>query len=157
MCWSWLKGAWPTQLAPSPPIWLKVTVLRPIHTAMKWQPMPAAAREPSGTRVLVLCGQPLQNQGWRSMLRASMAASERSLASMMASRACMRCSMSAGTPSFFSRLAMAWATIAGVRSALARSSQRLLGLGWIHSPPDRSPSGSSNLPSTLGRTSSRQL
>jgi hypothetical protein len=25
--------------------------------------MPATAREPSGTRVLVLCGQPLQNQG----------------------------------------------------------------------------------------------
>jgi hypothetical protein len=28
--------------------------------------MPAMAREPSGTLVLVLCGQPEQNQGWRS-------------------------------------------------------------------------------------------
>ena len=28
--------------------------------------MPATAREPSGTFVLVLCGQPLQNQGARS-------------------------------------------------------------------------------------------
>ena len=36
---------------------------------MKWQPMPAIAREPSGTRVLVLCGQPGQNQGWRSVPR----------------------------------------------------------------------------------------
>ena len=33
---------------------------------MKWQPMPATAREPSGTLVLVLCGQPLQNHGARS-------------------------------------------------------------------------------------------
>ena len=41
---------------------------------MKWQPMPARAREPSGTRVLVLCGQPLQNQGVRSpLLRSSTA------------------------------------------------------------------------------------
>ena len=66
MCWSVVNGAWPTQVTPSPPIWLKVTVLRSIQIAMKWQPMPAIAREPSGTRVLVLCGQPLQNQGWRS-------------------------------------------------------------------------------------------
>jgi len=27
---------------------------------MKWQPMPASAREPSGSFVLVLCGQPEQ-------------------------------------------------------------------------------------------------
>jgi hypothetical protein len=67
--------------------------------------------------------------------------------------------MSCGTPSFFSRLAMARAMIAGVRSALARSSQFSLGLGMLHSPPERSslPAGSSNLPSTLGRTSARQL
>ena len=71
-------------------------------------------------------------------------------------RASMRATMSAGTPSFFSRLAIACAMIAGVRSALARSSQLPLGLGWLHSPPS-SPSGWSNLPSTLGRTSGRQL
>jgi hypothetical protein len=32
---------------------------------MKWQPMPACAREPSGTLVLVLCGQPAQKYGMR--------------------------------------------------------------------------------------------
>ena len=30
---------------------------------MKWQPMPACAREPSGTLVEVLCGQPAQKYG----------------------------------------------------------------------------------------------
>jgi len=67
-CVSWQKGCCPTQGTPSPPIWVKPTVLRSIHTLMKWQPMPAIAREPSGTLVLVLCGQPEQNQGWRSAL-----------------------------------------------------------------------------------------
>ena len=67
-------------------------------------------------------------------------------------------SLPGGTmPSFFSRWAMALATIAGVRSALARSSQFWLGLGMPHSPPLASPSTSSNLPSTVGRTSPRQL
>jgi hypothetical protein len=41
----------------------------------------------------------------------------------------MRRAMSSGTPSFFRRLAMALAMMAGVRSALARSSQFSLGLG----------------------------
>jgi hypothetical protein len=68
--------------------------------------MPATAREPSGTRVLVLCGQPLQNQGVRSPVAAS-AAHRASRASITAMRCSMRASMSAGTPSFFRRLAMA--------------------------------------------------
>ena len=119
--------------------------------------MPATAREPSGTRVLVLCGQPEQNQGVRSPDLSSSVASARSLAVMTAMRSSMRATMSLGTPSFFSRLAMALAMIAGVRSALARSNQFSLGLGRLHSPPDRSPSSSSNLPITLGRTSERQL
>ena len=34
---------------------------------MKWQPMPASARLPSGTRVPVLCGQPEQKYGVRSI------------------------------------------------------------------------------------------
>ena len=156
-CASVVKGACPTQATPSPPIWLKLTVLRSIHTAMKWQPMPASAREPSGTRVLVLCGQPLQNQGMRSGFLTSSVARLRSLASITASRACMRCSVSASTPSFLRRLAIALAMIAGVRSALERSSVFCVGLGMLHSPPLKSPSGSSNLPSTLGRTSERQL
>jgi len=64
--------------------------------AMKWQPMPAMAREPSGTRVLVLCGQPLQNQGWRSASGACAlnTCMERSLASRMASWAWTRAAMS---------------------------------------------------------------
>ena len=52
---------------------------------------------------------------------------------------------------------MALAMSAGLRSAWARSSQFDVGLGTDHSPPERSPSNSLNLPSTLGRTSSRQL
>ena len=65
MCWSVVKGCWPTHGTPSPPICVKPMVERSIQVAMKWQPMPAIAREPSGTTVLVLCGQPEQNQGWR--------------------------------------------------------------------------------------------
>ncbi len=156
MCGRLVNGAWPTHGTPSPPICVKPTVARSIHTAMKWQPMPAIASEPSGTRVLVLCGQPEQNHGWRSAPPVAPTASARSFASRMPMRASMRATMSAGTPSFFRRLAIACAMIAGVRSALARSSQLPLGLGWLHSPPS-SPSGWSNLPSTLGRTSGRQL
>ena len=65
MCWSVVKGCWPTHGTPSPPICVKPMVERSIQVAMKWQPMPPIAREPSGTTVLVLCGQPEQNQGWR--------------------------------------------------------------------------------------------
>ena len=60
MCFSLVKGAWPIHGAPSAPMCVKVAVLRSIQTAMKWQPMPAVARLPSGTRVEVLCGQPEQ-------------------------------------------------------------------------------------------------
>ena len=157
MCARLLKCDWPTQGTPSPPIWVKPIVSRSIQVAMKWQPMPAIAREPSGTLVLVLCGQPLQNQGWRSAPPVAPVLSARSLASITAMRASMRAAMSAGRPSLRSRLAMAWAISVGFRSALARSSQLPLGLAWLHSPPELSPSTSSNLPSTLGRTSGRQL
>ncbi len=139
MCWSVVKGAWPTQGTPSPPICVKPTVARSIQMLMKWQPMPAMAREPSGTLVLVLCGQPEQNQGWRSAPGTpcvSRVCSERSCASRMASCASMRAITSSGMlPSFFSRLAMARAISAGFRSALARSSVLALGLGRDHSPP----------------------
>src|ERR1700730_7299576 len=64
-CFSSVKGATPTHGTPSPPIWVKVSVLRSIHSAMKWQPMPAKARLPSGTLVEVLCGQPEQKYGVR--------------------------------------------------------------------------------------------
>ena len=59
-CGTLVNIACETQSTPSPPIWLMPSVSRSIHVAMKWQPMPACAREPSGTLVEVLCGQPAQ-------------------------------------------------------------------------------------------------
>ena len=35
MCFSLVKGAMPTHGTPSPPIWVKVSVERSIHSAMK--------------------------------------------------------------------------------------------------------------------------
>src|SRR6185437_16061735 len=64
-CCSLVKGATPTHGTPSPPIWVNVSVDRSTHNAMKWQPMPAKARLPSGTLVEVLCGQPEQKYGVR--------------------------------------------------------------------------------------------
>ncbi len=119
--------------------------------------MPASARLPSGTRVLVLCGQPLQNQGARSPVGAVSAASCASRAATTARRWSMRATMSLPTPNFFRRRAMAWAISAGDRSALARSNQFWLGLAMLHSPPAPPSPVSSNLPTTLGRTSGRQL
>ncbi|MCY1235110.1 hypothetical protein D3C81_1232380 [compost metagenome] len=135
MCARLLKGAWPIQCTPSPPICDHEVVDRSIHTTMPWQPMPAVATEPSGTRVLVLCGQPGQNQGRRSVARLSPCAAARSPAVISSRRWSMRAATSAGTPSAFSRSAMALATSAGDRSALARSSQSSAGLRWLHSPP----------------------
>src|SRR5260221_13622888 len=68
MCFSSVNGACPIHGAPSAPMWVKVEVLRSIHTAMKWQPMPAVARLPSGTRGEGLCGQPEQKYGWRPLV-----------------------------------------------------------------------------------------
>src|SRR3954469_11185840 len=65
-CSSLGKGATPTHGTPSPPMWVKVSVERSIHSAMKWQPMPAKARLPSGTLVEELCGQPEQKYGVRA-------------------------------------------------------------------------------------------
>ena len=155
MCWSLLNGCWPTQGTPSPPIWVKPVVLRSIHSDMKWQPMPAMAREPSGTLVEVLCGQPEQNQGCLSALTSSTCMAWL-LASSTESCASMRAVVSASRPIFFNRLAIAWAISAGVRSAFERSSVWLIGLGDDHSPP-LSPSTWSNLPSTRGRLASGQL
>src|SRR5215468_7471308 len=67
MWFSSVKGEMPTQGTPSPPLWVKVSVLRFIHNAMKWQPMPAIARLPSGTLDEVLCGQPEQKYGTRAI------------------------------------------------------------------------------------------
>jgi hypothetical protein len=64
--------------------------------------MPAMAREPSGTRVLVLCGQPEQNQGWRSAPLPSVLStcSVCCAPSRMASWRSMRAVMSASSPAF---------------------------------------------------------
>ena len=158
-CFSVEKADWPTQGTPSPPIWVKPMVLLSIHTVIKWQPIPAMAREPSGTRVEVLCGQPEQNQGMRSanaplLVSSSMA---RSLASSTAKWLSMRARTLSGNAMWRKRLAMARATMDGLRSALARSNVLALGLACDHSPPVVLPSASSNLPNTVGRTSERQL
>jgi hypothetical protein len=55
----------PTNGTPSPPIWVKVRVVSPSSSAMKWQPMPALAKLPSGSLVDVACGQPAQKAGTR--------------------------------------------------------------------------------------------
>ena len=105
----------------------------------------------------MLCGQPEQNQGARSPVSIFSVASDFSLAAITASRASMRAAVSlpsGARPIFFSRFAIAFAMIAGVRSAFARSSQFSLGFGTDHSPFDAS---SANLPTTFGRTSGRQL
>src|SRR6188474_1791841 len=67
MCFVFVNGDWPSQDAPSPPMWVKVDVLRSIQIDMKWQPIPATARLPSGTFVDVLCGQPEQKYGVRAI------------------------------------------------------------------------------------------
>ena len=86
MCLSEVNGAWPTQATPSPPMWLISAVRRSgIQIAMPWQPMPAMARLPSGTRVEVLCGQPEQKNGVRATLGGG-AFSSLSLASRRARR-----------------------------------------------------------------------
>ena len=77
--------------------------------------MPATAREPSGTLVEVLCGQPLQNQGARSGPPPAPAAAEEaviarlcSLASISATRSVIRAETSASTPSLASRGRSPW-------------------------------------------------
>jgi hypothetical protein len=60
--------------------------------------MPATARLPSGTRVLVLCGQPLQNQGARSPVSTFSAGQLLPRAAMTARRWSMRAAMSAARP-----------------------------------------------------------
>ncbi|MCY1240731.1 hypothetical protein D9M72_535900 [compost metagenome] len=77
--------------------------------------MPASAREPSGTLVEVLCGQPEQNHGLRSAVTRGVA-SAFSLASMMARRAVMRARTSIGSSNLSRRVAMALAMIAGDNS-----------------------------------------
>ncbi|MNK68906.1 hypothetical protein D3C87_882850 [compost metagenome] len=74
--------------------------------------MPATAREPSGTRVDVLCGQPEQNQGLRSSTSVGRLDS-RSFASITASRAAMRARSASGRSAFSRRAAIARAISAG--------------------------------------------
>ena len=69
MCLSALNGAWPTQVTPSPPMWLISEVRRSgIQIAMPWQPMPAMRAAAFRHAVDVLCGQPEQKNGVRATL-----------------------------------------------------------------------------------------
>ncbi len=113
MCLSALNGAWPIQLTPSPPMWLMSDVRRSgIQIAMPWQPMPAIARLPSGTRVEVLCGQPEQKYGVRATLDGGAARSF----SLASSRARRCCSSGDSPPCFIRRPAITMATPVGVSS-----------------------------------------
>ena len=139
MCFSDVNGACPTQPTPSPPMWLISEVRRSgIQIAMPWQPMPAIARLPSGTRVDVLCGQPEQKNGVRATLPGG-AFSSRSLAS----RRAMRCLSSGESPvCFINRLAITMATPVGDSSPSLGKRMRL---------------SSSVLPITSGRRSAGAL
>ena len=77
--------------------------------------MPAIAREPSGTLVEVLCGQPEQYQGLRStVMRGTLASC--SLARITSKRALILATMSSGKSMRSKRLAMALAMMAGDNS-----------------------------------------
>ena len=118
--------------------------------------MPATARLPSGTRVEVLWGQPGQKVGTRSMANTRWP-SRASLACRKASR----CSMCSDVKKRPMRPAITLAIIAGVSSPAAGSSQSPWSTTmWPSAPVPRSSAHSpfsSNLPTTRGRTSSRQL
>ena len=102
-----VNGAVPSQDAPSPPIWVKPVVSRPIQVAMKWQPIPATALLPSGTLVEELCGQPGQNQGSRtsaggapaSVARRRSSSGRRALSVGSSVRATIRSASATATPS----------------------------------------------------------
>ena len=91
--------------------------------------MPAYAREPSGTTVDELCGQPEQKYGVRSTVRRG-CASARSLASMIAMRAAIRAKVTA---------ARAAVAPAGDRGAITRSATAYfaLAIALIAPPPPR--------------------
>ncbi len=110
--------------------------------------MPAVARLPSGTLVDVLCGQPEQNQGSRSSVIRGFA-SAASFALIQSTRAFSFSDCRGRRPRRSIRCAITRAIIAGVSSESEGRSQSPC--GRIHSP------FSSNLPTTRGRTSSRQL
>ena len=62
---AWRTAPGRSTARPRRPSAVKPMVARSIHSAMKWQPMPAPAIEPSGTLVDELCGQPEQKKGVR--------------------------------------------------------------------------------------------
>jgi hypothetical protein len=112
--------------------------------AITWQPIPASAIEPSGTRVEVLCGQPEQYQAGRG----GVSTARRSTASL-ASRNTSLALIESHWWKREMRCAITRAICAIEKSALGGSSHSPR--GCTHSPC------SENLPITRGRTSSRQL
>ena len=120
-------------------MWLISEVRRSgIQIAMPWQPMPAIARLPSGTRVEVLCGQPEQKYGVRDTLGGGAAKSF----SLLSRRASRWRSSGDSPPCFIRRLAITMATLVGVSSP---------SLGRTMRPV------SSDLPMTSGRRSAGAL
>src|SRR6202034_4507537 len=65
-------------------IWAKVRVEGPSSIAMKWQPMPALAKLPSGNLVDVACGQPAQNAGARRSKPSGRSAGHRNVVTLLA-------------------------------------------------------------------------
>src|SRR4030067_1356570 len=63
ICGVFENGAMPAHCTPSPPICVMSRVLRSYRCNMLWQPVPPPLREPSGTRVERLSGQPEQKYG----------------------------------------------------------------------------------------------
>ena len=106
---------------------------------MPWQPMPAMARLPSGSRVEVLCGQPEQKNGVRCEVIGALPVAGWS----KASRRARRCSSSGlWWPSRRSRATIAEATTVGFSSP---------SLGNSGAP------SSSRLPTMLGRFAASML
>ena len=143
------EGLLPTQVTPSPPICVKVLVAvgHPVGHVVAARCLPR--RDPQAPRVLVLRAAALQEPGARSPCPPS--ARHRALTGFDDGDACVHARDDVDTPSFFRRLAMALAMMAGVRSALARAAASSgWGWAWTIRRLRSSSSGSSNLPSTLG-------
>jgi len=116
MCGVVENGCAPTHCRPSPPIWLKVSVLSSGNiNAIMWQPMPPPLIEPSGVLVEVLCGQPEQKYG---LLVGTVSATRTCCLDSMRARRCAK------SPSPAMRATSTRATNSGVNSELSGSSER---------------------------------
>src|ERR1700710_1519887 len=68
MCRTSVNGDWPIHCAPSPPIWVSAVTAESVRADIVtrvWPPTPPPARDPSGTAVERLWGQPEQKYAVR--------------------------------------------------------------------------------------------